>query len=565
MKNRAFTLVELAIVLAVIGILVGMGVGLVGILTKRAKYNEAKEIVNAAVESVINFAAFNNRLPTLSEFPSVVRKSKDPWGKDLVYFPASGLYDNSTNLCGAKVTNLKICLCTNATCNPCPQEIDNVAFAVVSGGLNYNVQTDNDSGIIRVYPYGTSGIDDYSGDFSRPEKYDDIVKWVTLPELQTKINCQIGNKGRLTILNNELPYGFVGSNYEATIYAEGGIPFTSGGKYEWCVNGTLPPGISASPSTCWDQADELTLNGTPSQAGSYSITVSVRDNADPGGSNDNMVIRSFVITINPQESGSGSGGGGPTGADVTFADLSNFVQTNPQGINADTAQGAVFLGLNTYGTSSCLWVPTPYQFDGNKKLRVYFEFKTLYTDRSQTSRDYADGFTFALIGENLGTSACGESGGGLGFLDIGSPSAAVEIDFYPNREFYDPGRWVGWGWWGRIVEGYNHIDIDKDGSVIHNRSFDGYYNNSNPTWLEDGVWHKVRIEAWEENSKTCFKVWVDCNDEACKNLDELYTVTPTLQKCVNTTFPNGFYAGFTEGTGGGTQNIELANFGLAVK
>ncbi len=568
-KASAFTLIELAIVLVVIGILVGMGVGLVGMLTKRAKYNEAKEVVDAAVESVINFAAFNNRLPTSSGFPSVVRESKDPWGKELVYFPAPGLDSNSTNICGLRKTDLKVWQCQDASCSSYTT-IDNVAFAVVSGGLNYNVQTSNASGIIKVYDYGTDNVDDYPDDgINRPEKYDDIVKWVTLYELQTKLQCQKGDKGRLTILNNELPYGFVGSNYEATVYADGGIPFDSGGKYKWCIEGSLPPGITANPnatsSNClanpesfWGQADSFSLSGTPSQAGTYQIKVFVRDNADPTGENDNIATKSFVVTINPSQNAT-SAVSGPPGADVTFADLDNFVQTNPQGINTNPSQGTVFLGLNNYSTSSCLWIPTVYKFDG-KTLRVYFEFKTLYVDTSSTSTDYADGFTFALIDANLGTSTCGGSGGGLGFLNIGSPSAAVEFDFYPNREYNDPGRW--WNWW-RIIKGYNHIDIDKDGSVTHSSPFNGYYNQNKPTWLEDGLWHKVRIEAWENGTQTCFKVWIDCTN--CDDLGSLYSGTPTLYKCVNVTFSNGFYAGFTEATGGKTFNVELANFGLTVK
>ena len=62
---------------------------------------------------------------------------------------------------------------------------------------------------------------------NRPEAYDDIVDYVTLGELRTKSGCQ---GAPLKILNNELPSGSMSSTYSATIYAEGGVPFSSGWK-----------------------------------------------------------------------------------------------------------------------------------------------------------------------------------------------------------------------------------------------------------------------------------------------------------------------------------------------
>ncbi len=55
--KKGFTVIELAIVLVVIGILIGLGVGLVGILTKQAKLKESREIVRDVYES----RAFVNR------------------------------------------------------------------------------------------------------------------------------------------------------------------------------------------------------------------------------------------------------------------------------------------------------------------------------------------------------------------------------------------------------------------------------------------------------------------------------------------------------------------------
>jgi len=56
-RQKGLTLVEVAIVLVILGLLIGLGASLIGPLTKRAKITETRDIVNAAVESVIGFAA----------------------------------------------------------------------------------------------------------------------------------------------------------------------------------------------------------------------------------------------------------------------------------------------------------------------------------------------------------------------------------------------------------------------------------------------------------------------------------------------------------------------------
>jgi len=321
-KNQGLTLVEVAIVLVIFGLIIGLGTSLIGPLTKRAKITETRDIVNAAVESEKGFAAKNNRLPTNTEFPQAVRNPNDAWTKPLVYFVDSSLTTSSNNpsegICGRKTTNLIVC--TDVNCN---NQIPDVAFIVVSGGPNYNVQTGpsttspcpSGKTCYKVYPQDTPNVDDYPNDFTRQEEYDDIVKWVTIDELRIKAGCQ---GAQLKILNNELPSGLVNSDYKATIYAEGGVPFQSGGKYKWCIQGNLPSGLSFDPHTLssedvsycsslseasWVQADKLKINGKPTAQGTYPLTFFVRDNQDPIGSNDNIAQKTLVLTIHPYLSG----------------------------------------------------------------------------------------------------------------------------------------------------------------------------------------------------------------------------------------------------------------------
>ncbi len=341
-NNSGFSLVEIAIVLVIMGLLVGFGTRLATSLTTRSKHIENREAAKAAAAAVIGHAASHESIPvwgddtpdgTVDEFCEVVTKRKDATSKPLYY-----LYDNSLtafgSVCNRKTTDLTVCRNVG-----CTDTVPNVAFAVVSGGTNFNPQT----GIVAagcpagdtcvgVYAVETPSIDDCTaagncsnypsgGDrLSRPEGYDDLVEWVTLSELRTQVGCQ---GPPLKIVNNELPYGYENptpNSYQATIYASGGVVFSGGGgEYRWCLKGTLPNGIANPTSGCpatadcsslawegeWLQADSLTLVGAPTSSppsrGNYLVRVLARDNNDNDGSanDDNCDERKFVITINP--------------------------------------------------------------------------------------------------------------------------------------------------------------------------------------------------------------------------------------------------------------------------
>jgi len=327
MKNRqGFTLVELAIVLVIIGLLVGLGAGLIGPLTKRTKIIETKETIDAAVESIVGYAASNNRIPCAlsdnngrcatvgDEFTPIVRNPNDAWIKPLYYIEDNQVTDTATGgVCGRKTTGITVRDCTNAGCTSY-NDIQNVALVVISGSENFNIQTNNISGIVTVYEIDTGSVDDYTTDMNRPEPYDDIAKWITLDELRIKTGC-VGPQ--LKVLNNELPSGKVGSAYDATGYADGGVPFSSGGNYKWCIKGTLPTGMTNPTPGCpattgcstlggegateWLQINSLSITGMPTSSGSFNITVFVRDNndSDVTQANDNCAQKSFVMTISP--------------------------------------------------------------------------------------------------------------------------------------------------------------------------------------------------------------------------------------------------------------------------
>jgi prepilin-type N-terminal cleavage/methylation domain-containing protein len=335
-KKKGFTLVELAIVMVIIGLIIGIGAGMVGPLTKKLKRDETKETMNADMESLISFASSNRRLPTIAEFPVNVRNQNDAFAKTIYYIVDPNLVTipagTSDAICGRRTTSFTICrdaACTAAT------NIQNVAFILASGAENFNLQTGIlNAGVcpagqtcVRIYDVDTANIDDCTTAadcpnypaallINNPQEYDDIVKWVTLDELRTKIGCQ---GAQLKIVNNELPSGSIAALYGATIYADGGIPYVAGGNYRWCLQtatGALAtdlPGFTVVTPivvnvNCqglaegsWGQSNTLQFSKTAGAgaAESYNFSVFVRDDNDATGTTDNIAQKSFVITISP--------------------------------------------------------------------------------------------------------------------------------------------------------------------------------------------------------------------------------------------------------------------------
>jgi prepilin-type N-terminal cleavage/methylation domain-containing protein len=335
-NTRGFTLVEMAIVLVIVGILVGLGVGMITPLTTMTKDRETRESLAANRESIVSWAASNNRVPTTALFPNIATISGDPWGQQLVY-----LYDNSLapaiptkdTICGRRSTALRVVTTAPAA------TIDNVAFVLLSSGSNGLVGTTLTASAVPVIAATLNGAasgpaiangarGNATGVVTLDITGNDIVSWVTLDELRTKIGCQ---GAQLKIINNGLPSGTVASPYPSatagasvTISVDGGA---TPGNLRWCIEApaaaALPAGlvfnfavpVRVAPNTCngplnplaeagWiapAPSAPLTITGNPAAGsqGSYNFTVFVRDN-DATAVNDNIASKAFVMTINPQ-------------------------------------------------------------------------------------------------------------------------------------------------------------------------------------------------------------------------------------------------------------------------
>lgn len=324
-NNKGFTLVELAIVLIIVGMLVGVGSGMMGMLTTAIKVREAKELQDASVQSIISWASANNNIPNAAGFPTAAKTPQDSWGREFIYLYENRLYSASPTkdtICGRRSTDLTI-----QTTDPAAT-IANVAFVVISPSDDATVETTLTAtaapAVAATFNGAASGPaialaarGSATGTIVVNANNTDIVRWVTLDELRSKVGCQ---GAPMKIINNELPYGYNGVAYSATVFADGGVKFTGGtGNYRWCIEntaGVVPAGMTFTSNigaaaipfntdclglaeASWVLADNVLIGGAPTAIGSNTLTVYARDNNDTAGTNDNIANKPFVFTINP--------------------------------------------------------------------------------------------------------------------------------------------------------------------------------------------------------------------------------------------------------------------------
>lgn len=317
-EKKGFTIVEMAVVVVVVGLLLAIGFKLISPFTERIKRSKTNQIIDAAVASVTGFAQTYGRLPTTAEFAGVVKNSQDVWGRGLIYRADPRLLTEGS-ICSQGTTGTTVNICVDAACAVPSDTAQNTAFFILSGGANMNIQTLVDvssaSATIDTYPLELPNIDDDTSDMNRAESYKDISKWMVLPELRLKLGCA---GPPLKILDTPLPSGLEERGYEADIFATGGVPWADAAgpppagdddtadDYEWCVTSALPPGLTyqcngtlAVSAICtissgtWQRCSYIHITGIPTAGGSYNLHVYAKDEVD------NFDDQSFALAITP--------------------------------------------------------------------------------------------------------------------------------------------------------------------------------------------------------------------------------------------------------------------------
>ena len=317
MKQKAFTLIELAIVLAILGILLGGGFKFLKMQHEKEKTQEAKTYIEEAKNAIVGYASKYVDLPTWNEFAnelSPLNVKVNDLNRSFFYFADPSL-SNEKDVCSFDTTNLDVKIYKNGSLD---HTVTNVAFVVAAQGANGNIQTGVSGSspyVVKVYDFDAKK-DDNSYDYTRAEKYDDVVKWMTLDELQTAVHCAENKLSFVTdsILpsDSRTSTDYLGTA-NATIRVDQGFPFDDGSDadsekdYKWCIDnvpnwlnnvqcGTNTIAVGShncnNPSE-YKQCTALTIDGQPNSGtpGTYPFRVYVKDKTK-------TINKLFSITIN---------------------------------------------------------------------------------------------------------------------------------------------------------------------------------------------------------------------------------------------------------------------------
>lgn len=258
--KKGFTLVEMAMVLIVVGLLMGGGFQLMKVMQEKARATEAKQTLEAAREAVIAFAIQNNQLPDAGEFTTMRLVGA---GNTPIYYNSDAVLQ--ANLCDRSNTVLNT---TDANGVNTP----NIAFVLAVAGENMLGQTTRVGNNITFPQWNT---------VVGGQGYDDFHTQVTLLELQSILQCT-----PFMILNTTLPNATENTPYNANIA-------TSYPAINYQINFVgptvaLPTGMNFNPATG-------VFNGMPAvgTANVYTFDITANHATFP------PTIRRFAITVNP--------------------------------------------------------------------------------------------------------------------------------------------------------------------------------------------------------------------------------------------------------------------------
>jgi prepilin-type N-terminal cleavage/methylation domain-containing protein len=217
MKRNGFTLIELAIVLTIVGLVIGGSFKALKYSRQKAYISEAKESVSAATDSIIGYSMEFVDLPTWMEFArdlAPIDGKVSDLNRSFFYF-ADPQLQNDEDVCNFNTTNLHIDVYSGGSFD---HNISDVAFVVAAQSANKNIQVDAEvsGGANKIKIYDASEkIDNNTKDFDRDsDEFDDVIKWVTLRELKSLVKC----KDSIEIITNNIPLIDINTTYNVYIF-----------------------------------------------------------------------------------------------------------------------------------------------------------------------------------------------------------------------------------------------------------------------------------------------------------------------------------------------------------
>ena len=259
------------------------GLSLIGLLTKKAKLNESREVVRQAREAVIGYVVKNRYLP--SNLEAAGARRLDAYGNELIYVPTTEFDASPEDVCSVNSTTIQVYECQNTDCSAYLTK-SNIGFVVFSRGFDGNGDGTGSSSPFRVRLQDdayTSGGTTYN--------YDDIVAYASLDEIRSLRGCP---QPLAVISPSTLPQGEEDSFYSYQLQAIGGKP-----PYTW--DETLGSGLSGSGLSLDSSgliSGTINVNDTPPNtgeltecSGSINVNATVTDSAGSPPQNYTGIIR----------------------------------------------------------------------------------------------------------------------------------------------------------------------------------------------------------------------------------------------------------------------------------
>lgn len=556
-RAKGFTLIEMAVVLVVIGLLLAVSLPFFTEKISQEKLIEGRGNISALKREIIGYALTYKSLPTLAQVVGFAN-SIDSWDNYIAYYPAPNLVGPGTpqvddQICGETTTILQVDDQSDSNL-----AYENVAFVIASRGPNFNLQigdTDqtSDPRIItvpdfqapadtdhddpnRIAGYGpvevpvTSSTDwDIADDRSEP--FDDIVEYVTLDFLRSRLDCeQAGPEGADVSFANDMDD-----------FAQGSVGGTSPGGQPTIV-------IDADNNSVGLRSDSG--SGTNDLGCLFYSGTSIEGNCGSVNGNDGVCDFGSGVRVFFSAKVQRSTDGGYTFALVGVDDINGI--NNPADITRLCGGQCGYLGyaaVDVGGSSDGLQPP---------KLGIKFDFF------GSTGGDYFDTDEFGSptgadhnnmsivywrnYSEISFTDDVNHSAGTGGALDLDSPTTENSCDAGPN----------------------------DDGD---------YCNKGTDTWMEDGTFHDIRIDVVRNAGTGALDIeaWFDCTDANCNDLsvdydDTLPGATFDFKISDSVTLPvsgptdtnarfNRMRFGWTMGDCGGGEGfgVTIEDFGIAFR